>query len=547
LKQCLKPGVVLIFEEYLNPETGKPEGANFTNRHAVRLIKITPQEDPLIPEVVQETEEKLQQKQRLLEIEWYPEDALPFSMCISKRINGKLYEEITIARGNVVLVDHGRTRTLEQPITEDNLEQEKKEANQDDKILDEQKLNQVPPVYRYRPHLKHGILTQQRYTFNEKGEWVLFDTDKPARDAPGWLSQDIYTSFPSREYNIYSRLATKEYKAQEIAREALDQKRRFIRPSINLNEYSVQEFIWTYQVDLLNSYPFDRHFTIETEDDGRAYLRFGDDVLGKRPEAGTYFQVTYRTGNGSIGNVGAEAIAHIVTDLDGIKSVRNPFPAQGGIDPEPIEQVRLYAPQAFRVPQRAVTEKDYAEIAQRYPDVQRVLATRRWTGSWYTVFLTVDRKGGRPLDDQFKQDLRSFLERFRMAGHDLEIEEPRFVPLKISLKVKVKSDYFRNSVKQALLSVFSNRVLANGQLGFFHPDRLTFGQEIYLSQVIKTAVEVEGVQSVEVIRFQRWGKEPQGEIKAGQISFDRLEIAQLNNEAANPAKGQIDFDMEGGF
>ena len=65
--------------------------------------------------------------------------------------------------------------------------------------------------------------------------------------------------------------------------------------------------------------------------------------------------------------------------------MRNPLPAQGGIEPESIEEVRQKAPSAFRTQERAVTPEDYAEVAQRCGlDVQRAAATFRWTGSWRT-------------------------------------------------------------------------------------------------------------------------------------------------------------------
>ena len=77
------------------------------------------------------------------------------------------------------------------------------------------------------------------------------------------------------------------------------------------------------------------------------------------------------------------------------ESVSNPLPARGGTDPEPMEEARQNAPAAFRVQQRAVTPDDYAEKAGLHPDVQRAAATWRWTGCWYTIFLTIDRRGGR--------------------------------------------------------------------------------------------------------------------------------------------------------
>ena len=127
--------------------------------------------------------------------------------------------------------------------------------------------------------------------------------------------------------------------------------------------------------------------------------------------------------------------------------VRNPKPAEGGIDPETATEVRAYAPAAFRTQERAVTEADYAEVTERHPGVQRATATFRWTGSWYTVFITVDRIGGLPVDADFEESIRQHVERYRMAGHDLEVDGPRYVSLEIEMHVCAEPNYFREDVK----------------------------------------------------------------------------------------------------
>src|SRR5262249_5013408 len=139
--------------------------------------------------------------------------------------------------------------------------------------------------------------------------------------------------------------------------------------------------IWTARRDLLASAGDAADFTVEVADDSRARLRFGDDARGKRPTAGTSFRATYRVGNGTAGNVGAEAIAHIVTVASGaFTTVRNPMAAAGGVEPEDIEAARRDAPQAFRTQERAVTPADYAAAAERRADVERAVASFRWTG-----------------------------------------------------------------------------------------------------------------------------------------------------------------------
>ncbi len=158
---------------------------------------------------------------------------------------------------------------------------------------------------------------------------------------------------------------------------------------------------WTPRHDLFDDGPDTTAFALEVEADGQAAVRFGDDVYGKRPASESEFVALYRWGTGSSGNVGADSIGHVVTIDPAIAGVRNPLPARGGADRESIERVRQRAPVLFKTNQRAVTAEDYAAWASRHPEVQRAAATFRWTGSWLTVFVAVDRLGGLAVDEEF--------------------------------------------------------------------------------------------------------------------------------------------------
>jgi hypothetical protein len=95
--------------------------------------------------------------------------------------------------------------------------------------------------------------------------------------------------------------------------------------------------------------------------------------------------------------------------------------------------------------------------------------------------------------------------------------------------------------------------LAGWARGFFI-DHFTFGQPLYMSQMIALVMGVPGVQWVDAEdvpgkpnRFRRWGKPANGEFGAGKIVFDRLEIPRLDNNPSLPENGRIDFIMEGGM
>ncbi|HEY6890733.1 MAG TPA: putative baseplate assembly protein, partial [Solirubrobacter sp.] len=317
-------------------------------------------------------------------------------------------------------------------------------------------------------------------------------------------------------------------------------------PAIRLSGEDDQ---WTPVPDLIASDRFAPEFVVEMDEDGRAELRFGNDERGRKPREQATFTAVYRIGNGPAGNVGPDTLTRVFSaepPFTEIAAARNLVPATGGTAPEPLEQVRLYAPQAFRRQERAVTEDDYARIAERHPGVQRAAAARRWTGSWHTMFVTIDRVGGAPIDDVFRAELATYFDRFRMAGYDVEIDAPSLVPLDVQFSVCVEPGYVRTDVKEALLELFSSRTLPGGARGLFHPDNFTFGQPVRLSPLIARAMGVDGVRRVVPLRFQRFGARDQGDLAAGEIGIARLEIAQLENDPNRPEAGRVSFELEGG-
>jgi len=313
--------------------------------------------------------------------------------------------------------------------------------------------------------------------------------------------------------------------------------------------------MWEPRQDLLLSDRLAADFVVEARNDGTAELRFGDGRYGKIPAQDATFLARLRVGNGAEGRVGADAIGHLVTDdPDLFTGITNPIPAVGGADPQTLTSIKLAAPRAFKRQRRAVTAEDYANLAQRHPDVQRAVAERRWTGSWMTMFLAVDRRGGREVDTSFETEIRAFLEPFRLAGHDLEIEPPAYVPLDIALVVCVRSGHYAEDVEAALINRFAAGRMASGPSGFFHPDNFTFGQPVLLSRIITQAMTVAGVRWVgmalegvaETGRFRRLHEQSVDYADSAILPIGRREVARLDNDPSAPERGRLRFIMEGG-
>lgn len=320
---------------------------------------------------------------------------------------------------------------------------------------------------------------------------------------------------------------------------------------------------WEIVPDLLERDETSACLVLDVETDAPSVLRSGDGTAGRLPESDVPMMVRYRVGNGAEGDIGAEALAHLLTDdtttLDGsfhltfegrpsdVELVRNPLGAAGR-SPETIADVRLRAPIRFREQRRAVTGADYARFAESHPMVAAARAVERWTGSWRAIVLLVDLVGGAVLDDTVEARLRTHLEPVRLAGHALEFREPVLVPLELELRVCVAPAVPRTDVEEQLLGLLSGRVLPDGTRGLFHPDRFSFGDPVRLSRIVAAVQGVGGVSHVEVIGLGRQGAGmPDTEaLETGSMAFGAYEIPLLANDPNHPDRGRVMLTMEGG-
>ena len=302
---------------------------------------------------------------------------------------------------------------------------------------------------------------------------------------------------------------------------------------------------WNAEQDLLSDGPTDTHFVVEIESDGMARLRFGDNTNGLRPDSDTKLTASYRIGNGTAGNVGADTLVHC-SDLN-VTKCTNPLGAIGGTDPETADQIRRRAPQAFMTQERAITMPDYELVAERNTQVENAVATLRWTGSWYTVFITAEPKGAGNLTPDLRKELKREVNRYRLASQDIELEPPQYVSLKIALTVCVDPAYFQSDVEKALNDVLGSRILSDGTKGLFYPDNFTFGQTVYLSPIYAAARKVAGVRSIAAIVFQPQASPPTSIfLGMGEIPLGPFQIARLDNDPSLPDHGQLTLTMEGG-
>jgi hypothetical protein len=557
---ALRPGDLLIFEEVLGPRTGASADADPTRRHLVRLTSVSPIRDTVEDPPID-----------LLEIEWAAADALPFDICISAigpAPECVYLEPISVARGNLVLVDHGR-RYGPEPLADVELDTARVVC-----ICEGHVGELETTARRYRPALPRTPIVFRREPPASGPAAQLMNN--PPRGALPMVSLRALPPAPGGGEPLFTegdladptllahslggvetgRLGAlrRRLPAALIARlDALDPGAEPSPPLLGELRSALETLIehWDARLDLLASSATGRHFVVEAESDGRAKLRFGDGDVGRRPAAGMRFLATYRIGGGPAGNVGADVITHLALrtgPTPDLQVIRNPLPAQGGASPEPLAEARLLAPALFHSElQRAIVPADYARIVERdfAGQVQRAAASLSWIGSWYEVLVAVDPVGGEA-DMRLLEAIGAHLERYRRIGHTLQVRQANRVPLDIELSVCVLPSFLRGHVRAALADLFSSRVLPDGRRGLFHPDNLTFGEGVAAARLVAAAHKVPGVESARVTRLQRRFEEPRDELERGIVPLGPLEVAQVDNDPSFPEHGRIELKLEGG-
>lgn len=517
-------GDYLLLEEARSPHTALAADADPAKRQVVRLVAVDDAQDAVYTD--QLTAGELTPRAApadpvlpLQRVQWRVEDALQFPLCLSAQTpeTGPI-PEVSVARGNIAPCDHGRTvrRALGAP--------------------DMGAIRWPQPVFE---------LPDAALTFQMPPESPLYDSD-------------------GRQ--LHERHDLLGGPGDAVAAAALV-----------VSFESLDDELWTPAPDLLDAGPFDQLFVAEVDAEGRAHLRCGDDVHGRRPLTATGAEAVYRIGNGGAGNIGANSLVHIVAPppswqvdpadpaapppaFPAIRRVRQPVAARHGVAAETIAEARQFAPEAFRaVLMRAVTEADWIAVAAGLADVEAAHALIRWTGSWWTVFIALHPReadnlqrlpgGGAALAPAFEASAHARLSRYKIAGHDLRVLAAVYVPLEIDIELCIARGHFRGDVLRAVADRLSTRRFADGSRGFFHRLAFSFGQPLYLSALYAAIEAIDGVESARVTLFKRYWEADDGGIALdrGVIEVGAGEILRLDNDPSVPEWGVLRLSAKGGL
>lgn len=245
---------------------------------------------------------------------------------------------------------------------------------------------------------------------------------------------------------------------------------------------------WQQVATLRDSEPTDAHYAVRMTEEGHLRIEFGDGRRGRRlPTGANNVRVRFRVGTGLAGNLAAGSIDKPIRPHARVASIRQPLPATGGNDQEPVSSMRENAPASLLTLDRAVSLSDFGLLAARQASVWQARAFALPTGAnrHESVEVVVVPAGGGALGDLGAR-LRGVLNAHALPGVEILVSAAEIVALDLDVTVRVRSAEYEpedvlETLRSALLDAFSLR--------------RRLGQDLFLGEVYEVVEEVPGVEN----------------------------------------------------
>jgi len=254
----------------------------------------------------------------------------------------------------------------------------------------------------------------------------------------------------------------------------------------------VNDVQWREATGLAGLGPAARCFIMQTDDEAKTTVIFGNGRQGARLPTGTAnVKATYRNGIGKAGNVRAGQISLLVTRPLGVKEVVNPLSASGGADKESRDQARKNAPLAVMALDRLVSVQDYADFARTFAGIGKTSAVRLSDGRRELVHVTVAGADDIPIDKTSDLYL-NLVQALRQNGdpyQPVQVDPRELLLLIAEASVRLLPDCAwelqEPKIRAALLDAFSF-------------ERRELGQDVLYAEVIACIQAVPGVAYVDL-------------------------------------------------
>ncbi len=250
---------------------------------------------------------------------------------------------------------------------------------------------------------------------------------------------------------------------------------------------------WKEVDELYGNGSKDQVFTTSIDSQGMI-VQLGDGQTGAQAPTGrSNVLATYRQGIGVVGNVAAGSLKTLLDKPVGLKLVLNPIAANGGADPESLDESRTNAPNTVRTFGRIVSLEDFADQARQFAGIAKAAAVSAWSGEEQVAYLTVAGVGGALVVDPTYSDLVADLNTRRDPNRSMRVRSFTQINIQVAAQIDVDPTRVPADVQAAAQAAL---------IGYLSFDNLQFGQPINLSSIYAVLQSVTGVIAADVLLLQ---------------------------------------------
>ena len=223
-----------------------------------------------------------------------------------------------------------------------------------------------------------------------------------------------------------------------------------ISVGVKENEFTTATTKYSLKDNIFEINENSRCYFIQEISDERYEIFFGDGIFGRVLEDQNFITVQYIATNGVDGNgvsnfnfAGKISHTHNAVEYpitSGISLLSTGLPSAGGESIESVESVRKFAPKIYSSQNRAVTASDYETLipSKIYPETESisVFGGEELVPPQYgKVFISIKPRFGDFLPNLVKQNIKSKLKKFSVAGIVPEILDLKYLFLEIDTKI----------------------------------------------------------------------------------------------------------------
>lgn len=225
---------------------------------------------------------------------------------------------------------------------------------------------------------------------------------------------------------------------------------------------------WTQVDSFIDSEQDSLHYTVTIDEFDNCYIEFGSGTRGRVPNAyDNGIIASYRIGGGTLGNVQPNTITELSESIAFVESTFNPStPISLGTDKETLEEIRENAPASFRTQDRAITEKDYADLIRiNFYEVLKSIGIAD-TSEILKMNLYYYMREGYTMTSELKAQIEEFFSSRIIPGTTLELLENEKYVVDITANLIVNDDYSQQDLKSYVEDYIKNTFFAYDSFGF---------------------------------------------------------------------------------